>query len=273
VRDVTVSASLFATLNVLSHGRMQLGIGRGDSSRRVLGKKPTTLETLEGFVHVFRELNAGKSVELDGVGTKFPWANAGVPPVWVAGYGPKALRTAGRIADGVILQFADPDLIEWCLGFVREGAREAGRDPAKIEVMAAAPVWASSDLKLARERVRWFPALVSNHVMDLISKYKPEELPPALTSYVQNRGQYDYHHHCEVGSDNADFVSDEVIDRFCLVGPIEAHRTKLEALRKAGVTQFNIYLMCGEEEKTLEIYGREVLPQYRVTAGSAGQQR
>jgi probable F420-dependent oxidoreductase len=269
VRDVTISASLFATLNLLSRGRMQLGIGRGDSSRRVLGKKPTTLETLEEFVRVFRALNAGKSVDLDGVSTNFPWATAGVPPVWVAGYGPKALRTAGRIADGVILQFADPDLIAWCLGFVREGAREAGRDPTKIEVMAAAPVWASSDLKLARERVRWFPALVSNHVMDLISKYKPEELPRSLTSFVQNRGGYDYHHHCEVGSDNADFVSDEVIDRFCLVGPVEEHRAKLEALRKVGVTQFNIYLMCGEEEKTLDVYAREILPHYSISAGSA----
>lgn len=269
VRDVTVSASLFGTLNILARGRMQLGIGRGDSSRRVLGKKPTTLETLEEFVRVFRALNNGESVELDGVNTSFPWANAGVPPVWVAGYGPKALRTAGRIADGVILQFADPDLIAWCLGFVREGAREAGRDFGKIEVMAAAPVWASKDLKIARERVRWFPALVSNHVMDLISKYKPEELPASLTSFVKNRGKYDYHHHCEVGSDNAEFVSDEIVDRFCLVGPIEEHRRKLESLRKAGVTQFNIYLMCGEEEKTLEVYGSDVLPGYAAKAGSA----
>jgi len=220
-------------------------------------------------VRVFRALNSGKSIELDGVGTRFPWANSGVPPVWVAGYGPKALRTAGRIGDGVILQFADPDLIEWCLGFVREGAKEAGRDPTRIEVMAAAPVWASDDLKLARERVRWFPALVSNHVMDLISKYKPEELPKSLVSYVQNRGKYDYLHHCEVGSDNADFVTDEIVDRFCLVGPIDQHRKKLEALRKVGVTQFNIYLMCGDEEKTLEIYARDVLPNYRVAAGSS----
>jgi len=262
VRDVTVSASLFATLNLLSRGRMQLGIGRGDSSRRVLGTKPTTLETLEDFVRVFRNLNAGKTVDLDAVPTHFPWTNGEVPPVWVAGYGPKALRTAGRIGDGVILQFADPDLIEWCLGFVREGAKEAGRDFSKIEVMAAAPVWVSDDLNVARERVRWFPALVSNHVMDLISKYKPEDLPPALTSYVQGRGSYDYHHHCEVGSDNANFVSDEVVDRFCLVGPIEAHRKKLDRLRQAGVTQFNIYLMSGDEEATLTAYSRDILPLF-----------
>ena len=263
VRDVTVASSLFATLNVASHGRMQLGIGRGDSSRRVLGKKPTTLENLEEFVRVFRALNAGKTIDYEGVTTRFPWANAGVPPVWVAGYGPKALRTAGRIGDGVILQFADPDLIAWCLGFVREGAREAGRDPGKIQVMAAAPVWAADDLATAREHVRWFPALVSNHVMDLISRYKPEELPPALTAFVKDRGKYDYLHHCEVGSDNASFVTDEIVDRFCLVGPVKDQRKKLEALRAVGVTQFNIYLMCGEEEQTLEIYGREVLPLYK----------
>jgi probable F420-dependent oxidoreductase len=268
VRDVTVASSLFATLNLISHGRMVMGIGRGDSSRRVLGKKPTTLENLEEFVKTFRALNSGKSVDREGVDTRFPWTNGSAPAVWVAGYGPKALRTAGRIGDGVILQFADPDLISWCLGFVREGAREAGRDPNKIEVMAAAPVWASDDLATARERVRWFPALVSNHVMDLISKYKPEELPPSLVSYVKNRGEYNYLHHCEVGSDNADFVSDEVIDRFCLVGPIEAHRKKLETLRSVGVTQFNIYLMCGDEEKTLETYGADVLPRYRAAVSS-----
>jgi probable F420-dependent oxidoreductase len=262
VRDVTVSASLFATLNLASHGRMELGIGRGDSSRRVLGKKPTTLENLEEFVRIFRSLNAGKTVDLGGVATLFPWSSGEVPRVWVAGYGPKALRTAGRIGDGVILQFADPDLIDWCLGFVREGAQEAGRDFSKFAVMAAAPVWASDDLKTARERVRWFPALVSNHVMDLISKYKPEELPPALTSFVKNRGKYDYLHHCEVGSDNADFVSDEVVDCFCVIGPIEEHRKKLDRLREVGVTQFNIYLMCGEEEKTLDVYKHKILPHF-----------
>jgi alkanesulfonate monooxygenase SsuD/methylene tetrahydromethanopterin reductase-like flavin-dependent oxidoreductase (luciferase family) len=191
------------------------------------------------------------------------WASGGVPPVWVAGYGPKVLDLAGRIGDGVILQFADPDLIQWCLGFVRKGAESAGRDFKKIEVMAAAPVWVSDDLRVARDRVRWFPALVSNHVEDLVSRYKPEELPPALTSYIRTKGEYDYLHHCEVGSSNADFVSDEVIDRFCLVGPPEAHLKKLRTLAAAGVTQFNIYLMCGDEEETVERYRKDVLPKYR----------
>src|SRR5215813_8231688 len=263
VRDATVTASLLATLNRISGGRMNCGIGRGDSSRRVMGKKPTTLENLEETVRVIRDLNSGKQITYEGHSIQMPWADRGVPPIWVAGYGPKALRCAGRIGDGVILQFADPDLIKWCLGFVREGAKEAGRDFAKIEVMAAAPVWPSDDLKTAREHVRWFPALVSNHVMDLISKYKPEELPPALTSYVKDRGKYDYHHHCEVGSDNANFVSDEVVDRFCVLGSPGDHRKKLDRLHQAGVTQFNIYLMSGDEEATLDVYKNKILPLYR----------
>ena len=265
VRDITVTASLFATLNLVSGGRMELGIGRGDSSRRVLGKKPVTANHLEHSVREFRELTAGREIEYEGRSTRMPWAR-GSPRVWIAGYGPKVLDMAGRIADGVILQFADPDLIRWCVGFVKKGAASAGRDPRSIEIMAAAPVWVSDDLEVARSRVRWFPALVSNHVMDLISRYRPEELPPALTSYVTNRGGYDYQHHCEVGSDNAKFVSDEVVDRFCLVGRVEAHRNKLEELAEAGVTQFNVYLMCGDEEDTLDIYRREVLP---VFAGAA----
>ena len=261
VRDITVTASLFATLNLISGGRMQLGIGRGDSSRRVLGKKPVTAAQLGEAVKMFRELTAGAEIEYDGVPTRLSWAK-GSPPVWIAGYGPKVLDLAGRIADGIILQFADPHLISWCLGFVRKGAEAAGRDFGKIEVMSAAPVWVSDDLRLCRERVRWFPALVSNHVVDLISHYKPEELPAELTSFVRNRGKYDYLHHCEVGSDNADFVSDEIVDRFCLVGPAEAHREKIRALASVGVTQFNVYLMCGDEEGTLETYKKEILQTF-----------
>ncbi|HUA14255.1 MAG TPA: TIGR03842 family LLM class F420-dependent oxidoreductase [Verrucomicrobiae bacterium] len=258
-RDLSVTASLFATLNLISGDRMELGIGRGDSSRRVLGKKPVSWSQLETAVQEFRALTSGAEVHHDGQTTRLSWAKNS-PRVWIAGYGPKVLHMAGRVADGIILQFADPALIEWCLSFVQEGARAAGRDPKRIEVMSAAPVWVSDDLQVARERVRWFPALVSNHVVDLIRQYKPEDLPPALTSYVQDRGHYDYQHHCEVGSDNSEFVSDEVIDRFCLIGPAEAHQKKLRQLRDVGVTQFNIYLMCGDEEQTLDIYQQRVLP-------------
>jgi probable F420-dependent oxidoreductase len=270
VRDATVTASLLATLNRISGGRMDCGIGRGDSSRRVMGKKPTTIENLEHTVDVIRDLTGGKQITYEGHPIQMGWADAGVPPIWVAGYGPKALRSAGRVGDGVILQFADPHLIRWCLGFVKEGAAEAGRDFSKIKVMSATAVWVSEDRKTARERVRWFPALVSNHVVDLVSRYKPEELPPELTAYIRDRSGYNYLHHAEVGSSNAEFVSDEVVDRFCIVGAVSDHIRKLEELQSLGVTQFNIYLMCGDEEKTLEIYGGEILPKLSVVQQGKG---
>ena len=260
VRDWTVTASLFATLNRISGGRMDIGIGRGDSSRRVMGKRPTTLAVLEECVQTIRDLTAGKQIVYEEKDIQMPWADAGVPPIWVAGYGPKALRCAGKIGDGVILQFADPHLIKWCLNFVREGAEEAGRDFSKIKVMSAAPVWVSDDLATARDRVRWFPALVSNHVVDLVSKYKPEELPPELIGFIKDRKGYNYLHHAEVGSSNAEFVTDEVVDRFCIVGNVQEQVRRLKELQDVGVTQFNIYLMCGDEEQTVEVYGREVIP-------------
>src|SRR6266852_6272530 len=168
-RDITVTSSLFATLNLISGGRMQLGIGRGDSSRRVLGKKPVGSGQLEQAVKTFRELTAGQQIDYEGQPTRISWAK-GSPPVWIAGYGPKVLDLAVRIGDGVILQFDDPDLIAWCLGFVKKAAEAAGRHFRKIEVMAAAPVWVSDDLTVGRDHVRWFPALVSNHVVDLVSR-------------------------------------------------------------------------------------------------------
>jgi probable F420-dependent oxidoreductase len=260
VRDITVTASLFATLNLISSGRMELGIGRGDSSRRVLGKKPVSWSQLESAVQTFRALTSGQEIEYEGQPTSIRWA-PGSPRVWIAGYGPKVLEMAGRIADGVILQFADPDLISWCSGFVRTGARQAGRDFSKIEIMAAAPAWVSDDVKLARERVRWFPALVSNHVVDLIGRYPAEQLPASLTAYVEARAAYDYRHHCEVDSDNKSFVTDEVVDRFCLIGSRAAQIQKLRTLSDAGVTQFNLYLMSGNEEDQLRAFQTQVMPE------------
>jgi probable F420-dependent oxidoreductase len=254
-RDVTVTASVLATLNEITGGRMDLGIGRGDSARRVMGKKPTTVAYMEECCRIIRALTAGEAVTLDGTEIRMDWAQRGPVPIWIAGYGPMALAAAGRVADGIILQLADPDIIRWCLGFARRAAEEAGRDPDAIQVMAAAAAYVSDDLDAARERVRWFPALVSNHVVDLINKYPRDELPETLWKYVEKREGYDYHHHAEVGSDNARFVSDEIAERFAIAGPASVHAERLAELRDAGVDQFNVYLMNGDEEEQLEAFG------------------
>ena len=264
-REPSVTASLLATLNELSGGRMDLGIGRGDSARRVLGKAPTSMKDLEAAVEVIRALVEGRSIEYEGTRLELTWTRRDRLPVWIAGYGPVALKLTGRIADGAMLQIGDPDLVRWFVSQVRESAAQASRDPASVKVMAAAPAHIG-DIAEGRERTRWFPALVSNHVVDLVNKYPREDLPEELTTYVHDREGYDYLHHAEVGSSNAAFVTDEIVDRFCLVGSADDHIARLRALEAAGVDQFNLYLMNGKEEEQIELYGRDVIPAMRGAA-------
>jgi probable F420-dependent oxidoreductase len=266
-REPSVTASALAVLDELSGGRMDLGIGRGDSARRVLGKPPTSMATLEEAIIVIRELVEGRSVTYEGTDLVLPWTGRWKLPVWVAGYGPMALAMTGRVADGVILQLADPDLLRWFIGQVRAAEAAAGRRAGSVKVQAAAPAHVG-ELPDCRERTRWFPALVSNHVVDLVTKYPRDQLPDSLTGYVRDRTGYDYHHHAEVGSSNAVFVGDEVTDRFCVLGSVDDHIAKLRELAAAGVDQFNIYLMNGDEEAILEVYGREIVPILRDVAAA-----
>jgi probable F420-dependent oxidoreductase len=258
-REPSVTASTLAELAEISSGRMDLGIGRGDSARRVLGKPPTTMKTLEEAITVIRDLVEGRPVTYEGTELQLTWTSRWRLPVWVAGYGPMALAMTGRVADGLILQLADPDLIRWFVAQLREAEAAAGRTPGSIMVQAAAPAHVGPR-ELGRDRTRWFPALVSNHVVDLVNKYPREQLPEALTGYVTEREGYDYLHHAEVGSANAAFVGDEVTDRFCILGEPAEHVAKLQELAEAGVNQFNLYLMNGDEEEQLDRYGREVVP-------------
>ncbi len=266
-REPTVTASAFATLQDISGGRMVLGIGRGDSARRVIGLQPVRVAEFERAVVAIRELMNGRAIRWNDAEVELKWAH-GLPriPLYVAGYGPKVLAIAGRHADGVIIQLADPEIVEWIVGQVRRAAEEAGRDPGELEVMACAPAHVSDDLADAREQVRWFPAMVSNHVMDLLKRYDKSELPASLTSYVESwhREQYDYAEHSRVGAKHGSFVSDETCDRFCVLGPPERQVEKLRRLEAAGVTQWTVYLMTSGQETTLETYGSTVIPALRA---------
>jgi probable F420-dependent oxidoreductase len=260
-REPSVTASSLAVLDEISDGRMDLGIGRGDSARRVLGKPPITMANTEEAIRVIRALVAGESIAYEGTEIVFPWTRGWALPVWVAGYGPMAIAMTGRVADGIILQLADPDLVRWFVGQLRDAEVAAGRERGSVKVQSAAPAHVGPR-DLGRERTRWFPALVSNHVVDLVNKYPREELPEALTGYITDRTGYDYLHHAEVGSSNAAFVGDEVADRFCVLGSTDEHVAKLRELADAGVDQFNLYLMNGDEEEQVEAYGKDVIPAF-----------
>ena len=258
-RDVTVTASALATLNEISGGRMVMGIGRGDSARRVIGKPPVTVEHMEEACRQIRELAEGREIDYEGTPTQLKWSTGAKLPVWVAAYGPKALRSAGRVADGLIMQLADPYIVEWSLRYVREGAEEAGRDFDDIQIMSAAPAYITDDLEHARNQVRWFPALVSNHVVDLVKRYADTDLPQELTDYIAARDHYDYSDHGRTGAEHAEFVTDEVVDRFCVIGTAERCRAKLAELEALGVHQFNIYSMVDDPAGVIRTFGTQVI--------------
>jgi probable F420-dependent oxidoreductase len=266
-RDPTVTGSLFATLNDMFGNRTVCGIGRGDSSRRVLGRKPTTLAETEEAMHIIKELAEGRAIQTPAGDVQIPWVRDGRLEVWMAAYGPKALALCGRKADGFILQLADPDITRWTVEKVREAAAEAGRDPDAITVCVAAPAYIGDDIDHAREQCRWFGGMVGNHVHDIVKRYgEGGDIPRALTDYIKGREGYDYSHHGRVGNPDTEFVPDEIVDRFCVLGTVEDHVAKLRELEGLGVGQFNIYLMHDAMDATLEAYGDQVIPAVAPSA-------
>ena len=266
VRDWSVAASMYATLALQSGGRLDIGLGRGDSSMRVMGKTPKTIARMCEFVHAVKGMVQGDTVRYaeapDAV--QIPWAEGYELPVWIAAYGPRALKAAGEHGDGLVIQLAEPLLCRWFLNQALEAGEAAGRDMSGYRVMAAAPVWVG-DVAKGREQTRWFPAMVGNHVADIVEKYgsATTEVPDSLTRYIEGRRGYDYHEHASKDAGHLGFITDEVIDSFSILGPAEAQVEKLRALQDVGVTQFNIYLMCGEEERIVAEYGEHVIPHFQ----------
>ena len=261
-RDWTVTASVFATLNEMYGERTVCGIGRGDSAMRVIGYPSCNLATLEEAMGVIKGLAEGGEVDYNGTRQTFPWCDGGSLPMWMAAYGPKALALCGRKADGFILQLADPQIAAWTIGAVRRAAEEAGRDPDSITICVVAPAYVGDDIAHQRDQVRWFGGMVGNHVADLVGRYGTDgtAVPQALTDYIEGRKGYDYSEHGRAGAEHTEFVPDEIIDRFCILGDEAAHIARLEELRDLGVDQFAIYLMHDQQDETLDAYGRHVMP-------------
>lgn len=263
-RDWTVTASLFATLNEMYGNRTVCGIGRGDSAVRATNGRPTNLATLREAIHVIRELGNSRPVEYQGTEVRLPWSEGSELEVWVAAYGPRALELTGQVGDGFILQLADLDIAEWMIAKVRRSAEEAGRDPDEITICVAAPMYVGSDWAHMRDQCRWFGGMVGNHVADIVARYGTDgAVPRALTDYIAGRNGYDYSEHGRAGNTHTEFVPDEIVDRFCVLGEPAEHVAKLQALRELGVHQFAGYLQHDDLDGTLRAYGESVIPAMR----------
>lgn len=263
-RHPTVMASSIATLNEVSNGRAILGLGRGDSAVRTLGLAPMPVASFRRASQQMQALCRGETVELNGTLVCFPWLTRPVP-LFMAAYGPRVLRIAGEMADGVILQIADPSVVAWSLDYVRQGAAQAERDCPPKDIVVAAPSYISDDPSHILTRVRGFPAVVSNHVRDLLRRYPGTELPAALLQDIEVIQAYDYQHHGQPDAPHAQAVSYDLAARFTIVGTIAECRDRIAQLAACGVTQICLYLNVVEEDAQLDFlatYGRDILPVF-----------
>lgn len=266
VRDWSLAASLFGSLAKQSGNRFEIGVGRGDSSRRVMGNKPASLERVAEFVHKVKAMVRGDEVTYPECPNpvKFPWATGYDMPAWIGAYGPQALKCAGEHADGVVLQIADVGLCKWFAEQAISAGKTAGKDMSNYQVMAAAPAYFGS-MDQCIEATKWFPAMVGNHVADIVEKYGKDTsmVPKSLTSYIEKRRGYDYSKHGQSSNPFLDFITPDVVESFCVLGAPEQHVKKVTQLKDAGVTQFNIYLDSGDEENIIFSYGKHVIPHFK----------
>jgi probable F420-dependent oxidoreductase len=265
-RDWTVTASTYATLNEMYGNRTICGIGRGDSAVRVTNGRPSTVAELRESIAVIRGLANGQEVVHRGSRLRLPWNTGSRTPIWVAAYGPRMLRLVGEVADGFILQLADPSVVQWSIEAVRKAAAQAGRDPDAVRICVAAPAYVTDGSPQqqahAYDQCRWFGGMVGNHVADIVARYGADAaaVPAELTDYIRGRQDYDYNEHGRAGNTHTDFVPDGVLDRFCLIGPAQAHVERLRALKALGVDQFALYLQHDAQDTVLREYGATVMP-------------
>jgi probable F420-dependent oxidoreductase len=214
-------------------------------------------------MRVIKDLVAGREIIYNDKPLSIPWIEKGWDlPMWVAGYGPRALATIGEHADGYILQLADPQVLEWTVAAVRQAAEEAGRDPDQVSICVVAPAYVGDDIQHQREQLRWFGGMVGNHVADMVKRYGEDasKVPEVLSDYIKAREGYDYDHHGRADNPSTEFVPDEIVDRFCVLGDAGRHVEKLSLLRDLGVDHFGIYLMHDDQEATLRAYGEKIIP-------------
>ena len=128
-----------------------------------------------------------------------------------------------------------------------------------VKFCAAAPMYVGDDWAHMRDQCRWFGGMVGNHVADIVAKYGMHgTVPDALTDYIRGRQDYDYNEHGRAGNVHTQFVPDEIVEWFCVLGSADQHIQKLKALAELGVDQFAGYLHDNKE--TLRVYGETVIP-------------
>jgi 5,10-methylenetetrahydromethanopterin reductase len=275
-RHPAVMAAAAATLDELAPGRIYVGIGSGGTGAWNLGLGSATLADLEHHVRAFRALLETGEAEYRGARITMPWAAPRRVPVIVAAHGPRSLRLAGRIGDGVIVGLGiTPDVVERALTLVAEGAHEVGRTLEDLEVWFTCFWFVDEEPGAAARRGGWAGTSFAAHSAraGMTGKWVPDEIAEGI---VELGRAYDYDTHGAVPDhQQREYVAlaerlgvlDYVRRRFVFCGTPDEVEAQVRAAMDAGATNFDgaIDAELPEHEERITAWGRLVLPRFGET--------
>ena len=238
-RNPALLAMATATLDRICGGRFLLGLGRADNS--VIGSKMGVLygdpiSTIEETVTILRELISGESVTSTEGRFKLRDVRLAINPVqnklpiYLAAIGPRALRLAGTIGDGVLLNaYTPPGYVRYAVEEVRKAARGAGRDPRSVEIacMLVVRLTDDPDSVVPGLKQRIVRLLAEPHVGEVLLEkggFDPSILGPLRASAAMDDGK-----------SGVDLVTDEMVESFYLIGTAARCKDRIQEYRDAGV--------------------------------------
>ncbi len=265
-RHPAVMTSGLATIDALAPGRAYIGLGSGDTAATNLGQKPGSIAQMEHYIRTMRDLLDKGEATYRGAPVKMAFRRPGLPIFMSAG-GPKALRLAGRVADGVFIETGlTPEVIADSRRQLAAGAAEAGRDPADIEIWWHARAALAEDRQSAIDEVRSSIAGIGKRLSfnEGVGKLIPEDIWPRI---AELGARYDNVNH--VGATrpmaNAHLLDelglrDYLADRFALVGSAADYRRRLTELRELGVENIAVAGTMADPASWMQTMGRDVIP-------------
>jgi 5,10-methylenetetrahydromethanopterin reductase len=266
-RHPAVAASAAATLEDLAPGRTLVAIGSGDSAAYNIGLRPAPLAELRDYALTIRGLLTTGQATYHDRQARLTWARVKVP-LYLAASGPRTLRLAGQIADGVVIRTGiAPDIVRDSIAQVHAGAREAGRDPEAIDLWWWPDANLAATTAAAIEEIKMSLAAAGNHLSRFTTEGK--HIPPELLPKVTALGaRYTFSDHVRPGSANCRLIEelglvDYLAERFAFAGPPAACVRKIERAVEAGARQFWISVHFDDKHRFLRDWATTVMPAFR----------
>jgi alkanesulfonate monooxygenase SsuD/methylene tetrahydromethanopterin reductase-like flavin-dependent oxidoreductase (luciferase family) len=252
-----------ATIQESSGGRMVLGLGTGMSGPRSVGERPSTLAQLRDAIELIKRLTRGETAVWRDAEVKFDWQPQPVH-VYAAAMGPRTQQVVAEVGDGVMVNTAEPALVENAIRNVAIGAERAGRSPGEIDLWLRSMVALDDDRVRARKAVTWYAATIAHDFAKTnLLRHTPEaeevkrRVPQSLQdACVKLAETYKPGQPVE--------LPDEVVDAFTIAGPVDYAIERLQALRDVGVEAVSLFNPEAEPAKKLEFlerFANEVAPE------------